>query len=339
MNTNDNDDVKKYINEIKNDISSIKHEINTLSEKFEEHIKDHSSTYLENKDSIKNDLLKNNIYTDNDLDGSVQLSNDSVVEEQDELEIEKSSLIDYLFIENSSNNQSLINTIRSSNKNISACYKRNFLTFCRCAISLIEEVIKIFLEKKFFDIENDNDKLLQACDILELEYLENKPNKLKFPHIYISKQEYNRYKRNPNDYYYYSKRELYLSLKILKGSDIIFTLELCFVILYGKSFYNKSYVKPHNVNLQTPSKAIKRPIAKLASSIEPLNKQFYYCIDNVRKLRNTIVHNENNKEEQEKQFQEQLSKDQYLRNLENNYDGIIEAITWLIRQIYFAMMK
>jgi hypothetical protein len=125
----------------------------------------------------------------------------------------------------------------------------------------------------------------------------------------------------------------------LKNANISFTLELFFVTLYGQSFYSNNNIRASTVNLPTSSKVLKRPSPKVLSSIEPLNKEFYDRIDNARIFRNTITHNENNKEEQKKQLQEKLSKKPKLRKSENDYDGIIEAVNWLIRQLYCAMTK
>ncbi|WP_375513776.1 hypothetical protein, partial [uncultured Nostoc sp.] len=154
---------------------------------------------------------------------------------------------------------------------------------------------------------------------------------------YPAKNQYNPYKGNTDDYYYYSNKESYLSLTKLKESDIIFMLELCFVTLYGNDFYKFNYKRPRSVNLQTSSTVLKRPPTKLASSLQPLNKEFYYVIDHARDFRNAIVHNENNREEQKKRIQGLLSKKPYLKNIQNNYDKIVEAVSWFIHQVYFAM--
>ncbi|MHC5938447.1 hypothetical protein [Nostoc sp.] len=95
--------------------------------------------------------------------------------------------------------------------------------------------------------------------------------------------------------------------------------------------------RPRSTNLQTSSKALKRPPTKLAFSLEPLNKEFYSLIDDARKFRNIIEHNQNNREEQNKTLQKLLLEKPYLKNTENNYDGIVEALTWFIRQVYFAI--
>ncbi|WP_448268434.1 hypothetical protein [Nostoc sp. DSM 114159] len=331
---------KNDIDNIKNDISIIKNNINTLSLAFNKHIQEH----LIASSATQNDNL-NAAVSDTDVSITSNLpispeSNDTFnPENQSELEI-KDNLIDYSFIENIDTNKLLLQILYNNNKNMLSCYQSNFLKFCDCAVSLVEEVIKIFLEKKFIDIGQDSDNLLQACDLLEKKY---KEKLFTFPDIYISKNEYKKLSNNNTNiddlYYYNSNIEQHLSLSKLKEAKIIFTLELCFVTLYGKNFYSINYSKPRHrkTNLQTSSKALKRPPTKLAFSLEPLNKEFYSLIDDARKFRNIIEHNQNNREERNKKLQEMLLKKPYLKNIENNYDGIAEAVTWLIRQLYVAM--
>ncbi|MFN6513192.1 MAG: hypothetical protein RMY29_001655 [Nostoc sp. CreGUA01] len=216
-------------------------------------------------------------------------------------------------------------------------YKTSFLEFCRCAVGLVEDIIKIFLEKKFF--EEDNDQLLKACDLLEKKYPEIKPKTWRFPNIYIPNHEFNPHKVNIYDYYYISHRESHLSLINLKAANINFTLELCFITLYGEGFYKTTDNKSRISNVQTSNKALKRPSNKLASSLEPLNKRFYHRIDHAREFRNSFEHNPNNREAQQKNLQEKLSRYNKLKDDLDNYDGILEAVTWFIRQMYFDMTK
>ncbi|MEH2232309.1 MAG: hypothetical protein V7K71_22235 [Nostoc sp.] len=337
MEINDND-----IDDIRNDISMLKNSIDTLSLAFNKHIQKHlnDSSAIHNDNVNITELDNNEVQTDvsitNNLNINIQQNDTFNIDNQSELERKKHNLIDYSFIDKK-NNKLLIDIISANNRNMSSCYQSDFLKFCGHSVSLVEEVIKIFLEKKFINIESDNDKLLEACDLLEKEYLENKPKTFIFPKIYIPKKQYNPYKGNTDDYYYYSSKESYLSLMKLKETDIIFMLELCFVTLYGNDFYKFNYRRPRSVNLQTSSTVLRRPPTKLASSLQPLNKEFYYVIDHARDFRNAIVHNENNREEQKKRIQGLLSKKPYLKNIENNYDGIVEAITWFIHQVYFAM--
>lgn len=300
------------INNIKNDISIIRNNIDNLSLAFTKHIQEHpivSASSAKQNDNSKIAVLDNN------------------------LEIPKCNLIDYSFIENEDKNKSLLEIVSNSDKNMSSCYQSNFLQFCFCAVGLVEDVIKIFLEKKFIDIEEGNDSLLKACDLLEREYQKKTWN---FPNIYISKNQYNPHEQDTS-YTYNSNKEEYLSLTKLKRADIIFTLELSFVTLYGADFYKKNYILPRRVNLQPSSKALKRPSAKLPSSLEPLNKEFYSYIDHARQFRNIIVHNKNNIKAQEQELQQLLSKKRYLKKTENNYDGIVESVTCFIRQVYIAM--
>jgi hypothetical protein len=205
-------------------------------------------------------------------------------------------------------------------------------------MGLVEEVIKIFLEKKFIAIDNEeNDKLLKACDLLENKY---QSQGWVFPNIFLPKNQYNSHNSNPDYYCYLSKKESYLSLIHLTGAKIIFTLELCFLVLYGEKFCQNSYHISHNVNSLTSSKALKKPSPRIASSVEPLRKDFYFLIDAAQKFRNIIVHNKTNKERQQNELKK-LRNNRYIKenNVENNYDGILEAVNWFIRQMYIDMTK
>lgn len=337
MEINNND-----IDDIKNDLSIIKNNIDALSLAFDKHIQEHliaSSTTQNNVNTalLDTDKVKTDVSIINNLSNSTALNDIFNTEKESEIELIKCNLIDYSFIPNSNKNKPLIEILHTSNRNINVSYQKNFLEFCSCAVALVENVMSLFLEKKFIDIEKQNNNLLKACDLLEIEY-KNKP--LNFPQIYIPENQYNIDTKNINDRYYYNlNKGQNLSLTNLKRADIIFTLELCFIILYGKDFYREPYIKPRSVNLQPSLKAVKRPSPKLASSPEPLNKEFYRLIDHARVFRNIIVHNKYNIEAQNKERQEQLLKKSYLKNTENNYDEILEAVTWFIRQMYFDMTK
>jgi hypothetical protein len=338
-----NDDLKNDIHEIKNDICIIKNNIDTLSLAFNKHIQEHlitsSGTQSDSANTSESDnTVQDNVSNINKLNSSLDIND--AISEYKELgkEILKDNLIDFAFIENNDNNKLFLQILYNSNKNMSSCYQRDFLKFCDCAISLVEEVIKFFLVKKFNDIEDEdeNDNLLQACDLLEKKY---KEKSFSFPELYISTETYNKYYMyEPDNFCYISNKIQYLSLDKLKEAKISFKLELVFVTLYGNNFYITN-TRPANINLPTSSKALKRPPVKLPTSIESLNIKFYYLIDNARKFRNIIEHNQNNREEQEKQIELLLLKTPKLRNTYNNYDGIVEAVSWFIRQLYIAIIK
>ncbi|GAX34999.1 hypothetical protein [Nodularia sp. NIES-3585] len=331
---------KNDIDDIKNDISTIKNDINSLSLAFNKHLEEHSvfpsiiQKVPVNAGALDEPNLKTDCSINNNLCIPREINNPFDSDKQTEVEIVQQKLIAYSFIKNNENNKSLIEILTINDKNMDSLYQKNFLRFCGCAISLVEEVIKIFLQKKFINIETDNDSLLQACDILEKKYLAKNFN---FPEIYRPQNEGNPYQEDMNDYYYYSNKGSFLSLTKLKNSHISFKLELCFIILYGKDFYKPNSSRPRIINSTTSSKALKRPSAKIASSSEPLNKNFYYLIDNARKFRNIIEHNKNNREEQENNLKNLLDNNQSCKKNYDDFDGIIEAVNWLIRQIYCAM--
>lgn len=330
-----NDDFRKNIDDIKSDISMIKNSIATLSSEFNTHIQEHSVT---SNNPANTAVLVHDIKTDISIENNVNINDNDNLQNSLESASDKFNLIDYSFIKNNDDNKSLIQVLLASSKNINSLYKKRFLEFCRCAIGLVEEVIQIFLEKKFIAIDNEeNNNLLKACDLLENKY---QNINWKFPNIFLTKQQYNYHKLNPAHYYYISKKESYLSLINLRKADIIFTLELCFIILYGEKFDIKSYQTSHNVNSLTSSKALQKPTPRLAFAVEPLRKEFYFLIDAARKFRNIIVHNKTNKERQQNELQE-LRKNRYIKenNVENNYDGILEAVNWFIRQMYIDMTK
>ncbi|MFM2064891.1 MAG: hypothetical protein RLZZ507_4562 [Cyanobacteriota bacterium] len=331
-----NDDLRKNIDDIKSDISMIKTSIATLSLEFNTHIQNHSVT---SNNPANTAVLVHDVKTDISIENNVDINDTDNSVKSIESKLVKPNLIDYPFIENNDNNKSLIEILEDSNKKLYPFYKKNFLKFCDHSVSLVEEVIKIFLEQKFINIDiddEDNDKLVKACNLVEKKY-QNK--NWDFPHIYIPKHQYNPHKRNPDDYRYISNRNSYLSLPYLTEGKIVFTLELSFVILYGEIFYKEPYTRCRNVSSKTSSQALKRPSAKLPSSHDLLNKEFYYLIDDAREFRNVIEHNKNNSIRRNKKLQELLSKKQYLQNTENNYDGILEAVNWLIRQMYIDMTK
>lgn len=338
MEINDND-----IDDIKNDISIIKNNIDTLSLAFKKHIQEHliASSVTQN-DGVTTTVLDN---SENKSDVSIIKSSLDAYTSENKTETilnydNKSihhDLINYSFIDKNDKNKLLIEIISNSQKNMCPLYETNFLEFCRCAVGLLEDVIKIFLEKKFF--EENNDQLLKACNLLEKNYLERKPKAWDFPNIYIPNHEYNPPKVNTDDYYYISNKEAHLSLPKLKAGNIIFTLELCFITLYGENFYKETDTKSRIINVQTSNKALKRPSAKLGYSLEPLNKKFYFRINNARDFRNIFAHNPNNEEAQQNELQEKISKYKKLADDLNNYDGILEAVTWFIRQMYFDMTK
>ncbi|MBN3951484.1 MAG: hypothetical protein HWQ38_35450 [Nostoc sp. NMS7] len=130
-----------------------------------------------------------------------------------------------------------------------------------------------------------------------------------------------------------------MSLSKLKAANVNFTLELCFITLYGEDFYKRTDTKSRISNVQTSNKALKRPTAKLASSLQPLNKEFYYRIDHAREFRNSFEHNPNNREAQQNNLQEKISMYKKLEDDLDNYDGILEAVIWFLRQMYFDMTK
>ncbi|MDZ8077837.1 MAG: hypothetical protein RMX35_01850 [Nostoc sp. DcaGUA01] len=338
MEINDND-----IDDIKNDISIIKNNIDTLSLAFKKHIQEHliASSATQN-DGVTTTVLDN---SQNKSDVSIIKSSLDVypVENQTETipnydnKSIRTDLIDYSFIDKNDKNKLLIEIMFNSNKNMCPLYETNFLGFCRCAFGLVEDVIKIFLEKKFF--EEKNDQLLKACDLFEKKYPEIKPKKWIFPDIYLPNREYNAHKVNTDHYCYISNKEAYLSLPKLKSQNMNFRLELCFIILYGEDFYKEKSANTISRNVQTSNKALKRPSAKLPSSLELLNKKFYFRIDNVREFRNIFEHNPNNEEAQQNELQEKMSKYKKLEDDLDNYDGILEAVTWFVRQMYFDMTK
>jgi hypothetical protein len=329
-----NDDFRKNIDDIKSDISMIKTSIDTLSLEFNTHIQNHSVT---SNNPANTAVLVHDIKTDISIENNVDINDTDNLENSIDSESDKFNLIYYSFIENNDNNKSLLKVLSVSNGNMNPLYKKDFLQFCSCTVGLVESVMKIFLKNKFF--EENNDRLLKACDLVEQKYPDTKPKTWKFPDIYLSKDKYN--DQNVNDYYYQPKRDEYLSLDKLKGQDIYFKLELCFVILYGDNFYKKPYSETPtiNSNRQTSNQALRRPSPKITSSIEPYNKKFYDRINNAREFRHIFTHDPYNPKGQQEELEKKLSKYNKLKNDLDNYDGILEAVNWFIRQMYIDMTK
>ncbi|MBD2016676.1 hypothetical protein H6F96_22255 [Microcoleus sp. FACHB-53] len=227
--------------------------------------------------------------------------------------------------------------INSCNKNLSSCKENGlFIEFCSSIAGLIEDVIRFFLRRKFRELQNgNNEDLLEACSLLERDT--SKPWKM--PKLYISRNDVIRFRQQfgDEDDTYHPDGDKYLSLSSLEKAPSIFMFELCFILLFRDNFHQQKkdfsysgYMKIMKNNRQIISAATQRQPRKLANSSSNLNMEYYYRLNNVRKFRNIYEHNKNNKSKQEEEIRE--LKD-YIKIDLDNYDGIIKAVQWLLFQL------
>lgn len=220
--------------------------------------------------------------------------------------------------------------------------KKLFVEFCYFIVGLLEETIRVFVRKKFNELqEEENKDLLEACSLLEVNYLQRNWNMPK--NLYVSRstiKKWGQYQQSlaPEDNYYFdADKGEYFSLIELEKGKISFTLELCFVLLLKQEFYKQKssfsvaeYEKRSRNRKQSYSPATQRQPFSSPSISKSLKTEYYYRLDNTRQFRNIYEHNKSDKNTQEKRINEFKP---YVKIDRDNYDGILEAARWLISQI------
>lgn len=232
--------------------------------------------------------------------------------------------------------ESVRKIVASYDKNLSSCKGRGeFLQFCYFAISLLEDFVKRFIRRKFQElVESENTDILDGYFLLERGYQKENRN---MENVYVDKNtKLFRCRQFPDDEdRFYLVGDKYLSLISLEKSKMYFLTELCFATLYKEDFFLQNYrIRSSNSSrdpqTQSLPESFKRPIKKSKSDASRFQKKYYDRISNARNFRNIYEHNKDNKVQQQKEIE---SKSRYVREDLNNYDGILEAVMWLIHQL------
>jgi hypothetical protein len=306
------DELRIDINEIKSDVAFLKANFISLVE-----------------------TLKVNITNDN-KGQNVQEKNLTITPETSNFSLINSSDIQF---------DKLKNIVVSYDENLYNCKnKKLFIEFCHFAIGLVEEVCRFFLRKKFQELQDEkNQDILDAYSLLENDYHKRKWS---MPlSIYVSREIVLKWRQQVGDdhdnYYLDADKGKYLSLIELEKGKIIFTLELCFVILFKAKFYNQKstfniykYETNERKRKQDSCIAIQRQPAKSLTASDSLKIEYYYRLDNAREFRNIFTHNQSDKTTQEEQIN---NLKPYRKVDRDNYDGILEATQWLILQMDSAL--
>lgn len=302
------DEVKKDINEIKSEILTLKTEFYNLI-----------------------DILTNKIPE------VTQLRGKTLIEKFQDIQREKAVL--------SVLNHSIIRDTEIKklayyyDKNICNCKdKQKFYYFCYYVAGLVEEITKVFLKRKFFELQKEQSiDLLEAYSLVKSNF---KPSpKLRFPDIYINQEEFSRLQKQYNykDDNYYHDGDKYLSLIELEGAYSWFLLDMCCAILWKEKFYKdkdkfvyKDYITNTRRSKQTFPAAIKRQPLNSNNYKLFLNIEYYFRLCNTRTIRNKYEHNKINKSNFKREI-ENLAD--YVKVDVDNYDGILEAANWLLIQL------
>ncbi|HEY9851344.1 MAG TPA: hypothetical protein V6D28_17880 [Leptolyngbyaceae cyanobacterium] len=221
------------------------------------------------------------------------------------------------------------------NKNIGKSKdKKDFYKFCYYVAGLVEEIAKVFLERKFRELQKGkNIDLSEAYSLVNINF---KPSgKLRLPNIYVSWLEQGSDESNN----YHLDGNQYLSLIELRKGDSWFLLDMCFAILWKTNFYEqknkfsfKNYEEMTRKNKQIIPAAIQRQSSNVKISNVLLNMEYYFRLNNIRTFRNKYEHNKSNTA----QFNQEID---FLKNYVkvdiDNYNGILEAANWLLIQLDF----
>jgi hypothetical protein len=211
-----------------------------------------------------------------------------------------------------------------------------FVEFCYYVAGLIEESNKAFLRKKFQELEDEENRdLLEAYSLLEQDT--SKPWEM--PSIHLSRDEVRKLRQQygKQEDNYYLDGDHYISLDKLEKAKAQFLLEICFIILFNKQFYDKKnkfsyseYINKTKNQKQKVPVALQRQPKKVINSITTLNIEFYVRLDNIRRFRNIYAHNKNDKNKRNEELEKQKA---YVKVDQDNYNGILEAAQWLLIQI------
>lgn len=144
-------------NELKKDISEIKNELVSLKAS----IKILIDTLIINPSNFQN--TTNSIENKENYDNVGKHTESNPEVENGESEYDQ-YLIDYYFI----NNKDLANALQKYNKEMArARAKMNFINFCFSVVKQIESIIEILLHEKLLGLDKNDKDIIEAYNILE----------------------------------------------------------------------------------------------------------------------------------------------------------------------------
>lgn len=215
--------------------------------------------------------------------------------------------------------------------------KDNFLKFCDAAISLIEDFVKRFIKRKFRElVAEKNRQLIEGYALLENDWREKR---FTLDSIYARKNDVlYRQKDFPDEdekYYFDADKGEYLALVLLEKSKMSFLTELCFAVMYGSEFYkqkNRLSQFRKSVQSQTSSAAFQRPVLKSGVNSQTVKLKHYY--DKLYSAKQFRNIYEHNKNNKQKQYEEIENQKPYVKADLNKYNEIAEAVQWFVYQLY-----
>jgi hypothetical protein len=294
--TYSNDEIKKIINEIRIDVNDLKSRFNSLLNVLE--LDQNIDLFDTTKNSPKADDSPN-----------------------PKLPIDCSKI----------KNKKIIAEVRDQAKKINKSLQKDFENFCLYVSGLNESITRAFLRKKFYELQNDQNKELMEA----LLWVDNYYKIIDwiFPDIYTKRrdvfQSRQQYGDKDDSYFLLPDGEEYLDRDKLIRQAFSFNLRLSFYLLepekyrkineYGIYHYRDAQ-NEKKIDLTSPL-AIKR--ASHPSNINILD--YYYRLDNAYKFRSNEAHNDKKK-----------LKD-YVEVDRDNYEGVLEATQWFVEQIDLAL--
>ena len=297
--TYSNDEIKKFVDEIRIDVNDLKSKFNSLLNVLE----------LDQKINLF-DITKNSKKADENPNQKLPIDCSKIKNEQ------------------------IIKRVKDRNEQINnSLLEKKFEEFCFYVSRVNESITRDFLEKKFYELQNDQNKeLMEALLWVEKDY-----NRLNwdFPYIYIKRREVLKSRQQDGDkddrYFPLPNGEEYLDREILIGKDVkfCFHLRLSFYIIDPENYskineypaYKYKNAQNENKRDLTSPFAIQRPSPP--SNINTLD--YYYRLDNAYKFRSNEVHTD------KKKLKDSVEVDR------DNYEGVLEATQWFIEQIDLAL--
>ncbi len=304
--------------ELRSDISDIKHDISILKTKVNLIIQN-----LDLKDSSQVLVISTQESSSSSISELTQITEAQIDISRESVADTNFFLIDPSFARTEELKESIIQYDQQMN---SSKTRKEFIQFCFLAIKLVEEFISHFINRKFQELlEESNKDILDGCLLLEQKYKEyreknteeNRERTFKsIDVVYVKRDTCD----DSEAFYYYADRGEYLSLNHLREKlTLAVSIDLCFAILYREEFYNP---RSSDINKKRPPKPVTRS-ARALNSISSVNKirmDYYYKLSSARKFRNAYAHPREDKSfESDKEYQ--------------NYDGILDAVRWFIQRL------
>lgn len=228
-------------------------------------------------------------------------------------------------------NKKIIAEVRDQAKPINKSLQKDFGLFCLHVSLLNESITRDFLRKKFYELQNDQNKELMEALLWVDNYY--KIIGWKFPDIYTTRRNVLQSRQQDGDkddcYFPLPNGEEYLDRDKLIKQTFSFNLRLSFYLLepekyrkineYGIYHYRDAQ-NENKIDLTSPL-AIKR--ASHPSNINILD--YYYRLDNAYKFRSNEAHDD------KKKLRDYVEVDR------DNYEGVLEATQWFVEQIDLAL--